>query len=82
MTLDEIRKVKEKYADHLMSLKNVVSVGIGRKEVQGAKTGEPAIIIGVVKKLPKELLKASDVIPPTLNGIKTDVIQVGEIRAL
>ncbi|MFX0184524.1 MAG: hypothetical protein ACFE95_15695 [Candidatus Hodarchaeota archaeon] len=65
-----------------MSLKNVVSVGIGRRKVQGRETEELAIIVGVTQKLPPTLIKKSDLIPQVLDGVKIDVIEVGEVRAL
>jgi len=82
MNLAEVRRVKEKYVEQLMSLKNVVSVGIGRKKVQGRETEELAIIVGVTQKLPLTLIKKSDLIPQVLDGVKIDVIEVGKIRVL
>ncbi|UCG02733.1 MAG: hypothetical protein JSW11_01830 [Candidatus Heimdallarchaeota archaeon] len=82
MSLEEVRKVKRKYSNHLMSFKNVVSVGVGRKRVNGKETNELAIVVGVSEKLPENKLKKTDIIPKKLDGIKTDVIQVGEITAL
>ena len=82
MNLTDVRRVKEKYIEQLMSLKNVVSVGIGRKKVQDRETDELAIIVGVTQKLPPSLIQNRDFIPRVLDGVKTDVIQVGKIRPL
>ncbi|MFX0209282.1 MAG: hypothetical protein ACFFDT_25085 [Candidatus Hodarchaeota archaeon] len=82
MDLAEVRRVKEKYLEELMSLKNVISVGIGRKRVQGRETEELAIIVSVTQKLPLALIKKSDLIPRVLNGVKVDVIEVGNIHTL
>ena len=82
MNLAKVQRVKEKYVKQLMSLKNVVSVGIGRKRVQGREIEELAIVVSVTQKLPHTLIKKSDLIPQTLDGVKTDVIEVGKIRAL
>jgi hypothetical protein len=82
MNVTKVRNVKEKFLEQLLPLKNVVSVGIGRKKVQGRETEELAIIVGVKQKLPHELIKKSDLIPLVLDEIKTDVIQIGEISVL
>lgn len=73
---------KNRYEKMLRKLKNVRSVGIGEKETAGKKTGEDAIIIGVVKKLPLKELEQRDIVPETLNGIKTDVVELKDIRFL
>jgi len=41
-----------------------------------------AIIVGVQIKLPESLLQPQDVIPPDLEGVPTDVIQVGRIEII
>lgn len=67
---------------NLFKKTNVVSVGIGRKIVGGKDTGREAIVVGVVKKVPLSELSARDVIPKTIMGKVTDVVEVGEIKAL
>ncbi|UCG02732.1 MAG: hypothetical protein JSW11_01825 [Candidatus Heimdallarchaeota archaeon] len=79
MEFEEIKKVKDAYLSQLLSLKHVVSVGIGKKREGGEETEETAIVIGVSQKLPLSLLEKSDIIPRALDQIKVDVIQVGEI---
>jgi hypothetical protein len=82
MSFEKAKKIKDRYKEYLMSLENVVSIGIGLKKVKGKVTEELSIIVGVSTKKPFNLLKKSDIIPSELDGIKTDVIQVGEISAL
>ncbi|MFW9903519.1 MAG: hypothetical protein ACFFFH_04240 [Candidatus Thorarchaeota archaeon] len=82
MNVSNVQNVKEKFLEQLLPIKNVVSVGIGRKRVEGRETEELAIIIGVKQKLPHVLIKESDLIPQILEGVKTDVIQIGEISVL
>ena len=79
---DEIRRIKDKYAQELLKIKGVVGVGIGKKVVSGKEGDQLAIVVFVTKKLPKSLLKKSDVIPDSLEGIPVDVQEVGLVRAL
>ena len=59
---------------------NVVGVGIGNKWVDGLPTAEACIQVYVREKAddPKELPEGA-AIPETVGGVKTDVIEVGEI---
>ncbi|XXJ18428.1 hypothetical protein ACR42D_02540 [Desulfovibrio caledoniensis] len=59
---------------------NVVGVGIGHKWVNGLPTAEACIQVYVRKKVrdPNEL-PAGATIQETVGGVKTDVIEVGEI---
>jgi len=66
----------------LTQKENVVSVGIGKKIKGGVDTGRRAIVVGVKKKVPKEVLKRKDVIPTRVKGQETDVVEVGEISLL
>lgn len=75
-----IKQVLEKNKDALLKLDGVVAVGIGYKVSEGKKTPEIGIIVSVKKKQPELVLNAAEVIPSSLNGIKTDVIETGEIR--
>lgn len=61
---------------------NVVLVGRGHKIVNGVDTGRDAIVIGVSHKVPLAVLRKHEIIPSNIKGIETDVIEVGEIRAL
>ena len=66
----------------LFNYPNVVLVGKGHKMVAGTDTGREAVVIGVVKKLPMASLFPEQVIPSYHDGKVTDVIEVGEIKAL
>jgi len=67
---------------NLWSYPNVRLVGKGKKVTRGFNTGRDAVVIGVVQKLPVTLLKKQEILPSTYKGVETDVIEVGEIRAL
>ena len=74
-------QVKEQAKDELLSLPNVVGVGIGYKTVGQVKTMEMSIVVMVQRKLPKVALSPEALIPSQVAGVNVDVIQVGEIRA-
>ncbi len=78
----EIRVVKEKHGASIMAKKNVVGMGVGYKETKGIKTDRMALVVMVRKKISAEQLREEDVIPVEIEGVITDVIEVGEIVAL
>ena len=72
----------DKQTRELFKKKGVVSVGKGRKVVNGIDTGRAAWVVGVRKKLPWTELDYSDLIPRTIGDKVTDVIEVGDIILL
>lgn len=76
--MNEIRSIKQSYVNSLMSKKNVVACGIGYKRVGGKQTGDLAVVVSVTKKV----ARPREPIPQRLNGIPTDVQEVGVLRAL
>jgi hypothetical protein len=67
--------------NELLNLKNVVGFGNGFRTVKGERIGEATVVL-VTKKLPLEMLSKQDVIPQAIDGNVTDVLEVGEIKAL
>jgi hypothetical protein len=61
---------------------NVVGVGFGTKVSSGVDTGEQALVVLVTRKQPLAALRAEDIVPEQVDGLVTDVLEVGEIRAL
>ncbi|MDE2089168.1 MAG: hypothetical protein KGJ12_04010 [Gammaproteobacteria bacterium] len=57
---------------------NVVGLGVGVKWKKGEPTGEPALLVLVAQKLPKEDLAKADLIPSKLQDIQTDVLAIGQ----
>ncbi len=80
--MEAIKKIIQKVGQELMKYPNVVSVGVGYKQIKGVKTDQLCIVVGVTKKLPLADLLPEAVIPLEMLGVKTDVVEVGEIRAL
>jgi hypothetical protein len=62
-------------------MKNVVGVGIARKRVGRKKTRTWCIRFLVEKKLPKSQL-SKGLLPKTIAGIPTDVVEVGQIKLI
>lgn len=77
-----INTIKEENRELLLSKAGVVGCGIGHKWTGGKDTGRDAIVIFVKEKLPAAALSDQDLIPPKIDGIKTDVIEVGELKPL
>lgn len=77
----EITKVSEKEQDALLEKQNVVGVGTGHKITKGEDTGKPCLTVFVSQKIDKAELKTEDIVREEITGIKTDVVETGEIFA-
>jgi hypothetical protein len=73
--LDRVREVQAKARARLLAIPGVHSIAIGPKVVAGKRTDEPAIAVFVTKKRPLSELRPEEVIPPEIDGVKTDVIE-------
>jgi hypothetical protein len=76
---DDIRHIKKIYKAAIMSKPNVVGVGTGFKNTNGQVTNQLSIITLVRQKLPSAQLSPEHRIPDTLDGIATDVFEVGDV---
>jgi hypothetical protein len=65
------------FENTLLERPNVVGVAVGRKNL----TGDLSVVTLVQQKLPLAALSAADVIPKQIDGVQTDVIEVGYLRA-
>lgn len=72
----DINDVLRRHEDRLMRLPNVVGVGIGEKD------GKPTIRVLVSRKIPAGALGPDQQVPPIIEGIETDVLEVGTPAAL
>ena len=75
----EIEKSFIKNEKKFWTYPNVMNVFIGNKYSNGTDTGKPCIVFYVSKKYPKSELKKEDVIPETIDGMCTDVIELNPI---
>jgi hypothetical protein len=58
-----------------------VATGVGYKTVQGRRTPTLSIVCSVVQKVSATALPPQDLVPPVVDGIPTDVVPTGRIRA-
>ena len=78
----EVHQAKSIHLQSLINKTNVVGVGVGYKIEGDQKTNELCVMVLVQDKLPLSALSAEAVVPKKVDGVRTDVIQVGELRAL
>jgi hypothetical protein len=69
------------YQKDLLTKPNVVGVGVGFKEEKGDMQGDLALVVLVNEKKPLAALNPEDVVPPEVNGVRTDVYEIGYLRA-
>jgi hypothetical protein len=82
VSLEEARRVKAAHVDALLRKKNVVGCGVGYRHVGGVRTDELAVVVSVAEKTPREQLAPRDLVPRSLEGVRTDVWETGMFRAL
>lgn len=80
-TQEDVKRIKAQYVKSLKKKLNVNGVAVGHKIVAGKDTGEMCVTVLVKKKVPKSDLVTRDLIPQIVDGIPTDVREVGEIVA-
>ena len=80
--VEEVKRAKDLAKHSILSKPNVVGVGYGYKERAGQKTTDLCLVAMVRVKLPKSSLKPEELVPEQFDGVATDVVQVGDIRAL
>jgi hypothetical protein len=73
--------VKDAHEATLMGKANVLGVGVGMRQRRGQTTEEVAVVVLVRRKVPAAELAAGDVIPPEIDGVPVDVLEVGAVRA-
>jgi hypothetical protein len=82
INLEQVKEIKKRHEDELMSKANVIGVGIGFRQEGGLQTEELALVIMVEQKLPVSQLATRDLIPVEIEGVPIDVQEVGKIRPL
>ncbi len=76
------QSVPRSHETRLFRKRNVVGVGIAKKMVGGRRTDEPCVVVFVERKVPTSQLRLKDLIPATIEAMKTDVVETGRIQAL
>jgi hypothetical protein len=77
MSINQVFQAQAIFQEALLAKPNVVGVAVGRKNL----TGEPSVVVLVSQKKPLAAFSAEEVIPPEVDGVKTDVLEVGYLRA-
>lgn len=77
----ELAKKQNENEKELLQKNNVVGVALGHKMTKDKNTGENAIQVLVRHKMDPDFLTEKDMVPKTIRGTKTDVIEVGEVYA-
>jgi len=72
MSLEEVRRVKERAEAELLRLPGVTGVDIGPKIVDGRETGQLSIRVYVSKK---HDVPETEAIPRQIDGVPTDVVE-------
>lgn len=83
--MDELTSVRDSLKQsrkQLLKRANVVATGVGYKVAGGEKTDTLSVICSVSEKLPFNQLRERDRVPERIDGIPTDVVATGPIRAL
>lgn len=77
----QVRAILDRHRTALLGKAHVVGVGIGQKITAGRATGPLSLVVMVTEKVPAERLSPQDRVPAEIEGIPTDVVAVGELRA-
>lgn len=77
----QVTEVKERHKESILAKPNVLGVGTGYKTRNGKQLGDLCVIAMVSQKIPQAGLDPSALVPAEVDGISTDVIQVGFLRA-
>jgi len=81
----KIREVIEKHGKELLKYPNVIGFSnLPQPRIRKGKViqEEQVLRVYVTRKVSKEQLEPSEIIPPEIEGVKTDVVEIGRIRKL
>lgn len=78
-TKAQVLTIKKEFQKDLLKKQNVSGVGIGYKVTGGVKTDQLCLVVMVNKKRKSAALTAQDMVPTEIQGIKTDVIEIGDV---
>jgi len=77
----QAREIYQQVLPDLFRRQNVVACGLGYKTCEGQTSSELSLIVSVTQKVPREQLRPQDVIPKSMEGMLTDVVETGRIHA-
>ena len=79
--INQFLEAQRQFQLDLLSKRGVVGVGIGYKNAEEGNSDELSVVAMVDQKKPLAAIQDEDLVPPELDGIKTDVIEVGLMQA-
>ncbi len=77
-----IKRVIEAHKAAILAKPNVVGVGVGYKLFNGGQTREMSVVTLVRRKISVDGLAPEALVPRQVEGVPTDVVEVGELWAL
>lgn len=77
MSIEQVFQAQAAFQEDLLAKPNVIGVAVGRKNL----VGELSVVTLVQQKKPLAALSAEEAVPKQLDGVRTDVIEVGYLRA-
>ncbi len=77
----DLARTQQAVEGALLQRSTVVGVALGHKVIGGVDTGQRALVILVQRKLSVSELSPQELAPAQINGIPTDVQEVGVLRA-
>jgi hypothetical protein len=78
----QVYQAKTFHKSALLNRPNVIGVGVGYKTSGRQETDELCVVVMVRQKMPASGLPLEAIVPQEVAGVRTDVIQVGFVRAL
>jgi hypothetical protein len=79
---DGVFAAKAAHEAQIFRRANVVGLAVGNRRVNGSETEETCILVFVDRKWPAKHLRGRDIVPKTIEGVRTDVVETGRFRAL
>lgn len=78
----KVSDVRARHEEELLQYPNVVGVATGVKSTGGRPTGKACLVVYVEKKVAEDDLERDQRLPPELEGVPVDVVEVGRIEPL
>ncbi len=79
--LTDARQIYAQAMPELLRRRNVVACGLGYKVSHGRRTDKLSFVVSVTRKVPLDDLSPEEIVPSTVYGFTTDVVETGPIRA-
>lgn len=77
-----IAEIRGRHEAELLRYPNVVGVAEGIRTKGGKPTGETCLVVYVERKVPRDELDESEILPSEIEGIPVDVVEAGRVEPL